>query len=39
MTLTDIDLQKVKNKVGRLCSERTPEHLRDQLRFEYEIEK
>ena len=38
MTLTDIDLQKVKNKVGGLCSERTPAHLRDQLRFEYEVE-
>ena len=38
MILTDIDLQKVKNTVGGLCSEKTPEHLKDQLRFEYEIE-
>ena len=39
MAFTDIDLQKVKNKVGVFCSERTPEHLKGQLRFEYEIEK
>ncbi len=39
MAFTDIDLQKIQNKVGRLCSKKTPEHLKDQLRFEYEIEK
>jgi len=39
MALTDIELHKVKKIVGGLCSEKTPEHLKDQLRFEYEIEK
>lgn len=39
MALTDIEIQKVKKIVGTLCSERTPEHLKDQLRFEYKIEK
>ena len=39
MALTDIQLQKVKNQIGGLCSEKTPDHLKDQLRFEYDIEK
>ena len=39
MAFTDIDLQKIKNEVGGLCSKRTPAHLKDQLRYEYEIEK
>ena len=39
MAFTDIDLQKIKNEVGGLCSKRTPVHLKDQLRYEYEIEK
>ncbi len=39
MVLANIDLQKIKIKIGRFCSEKTPEHLKDQLRFEYEIEK
>lgn len=39
MALTEIEIQKVKKVVGTLCSEKTPEHLKDQLRFEYEIEK
>ena len=39
MALTDIEIQKVKKIVGRLCSERTPDHLKDKLRFEYQIEK
>ncbi|MGR8978853.1 MAG: DUF3024 domain-containing protein [Gammaproteobacteria bacterium] len=39
MAFTDIDLQKIKNQVGRLCLKRTPEHLKDELRIEYEIEK
>lgn len=38
MAFTDIELQKVKKIVGALCSEKTPDHLKDQLRFEYEIE-
>lgn len=39
MAFTDIELQKIKNEVGGLCSKRTPAHLKDRLRFEYEIEK
>jgi hypothetical protein len=39
MALTDIQLQKVKNKVGGLCLEKTPAHLKDQSRFEYEVER
>ena len=39
MAFTDIDIQRIKKIVGGLCSKRTPEHLKDQLRFEYEIEK
>lgn len=39
MAFTDIELQKIKNMVGGLCKEKTPAHLRDELRFEYEIEK
>jgi len=39
MTFTDIDLQRIKNEVGGLCTKRTPAHLKDKLRFEYEIEK
>jgi len=39
MALTDIELQRVKKRVGGLCSEKTPAHLKGQLRFEYEIEK
>ena len=39
MAFTDIDRQRIKNEVGGLCSKRTPAHLKDKLRFEYEIEK
>jgi hypothetical protein len=39
MTFTDIDQQRIKNEVGGLCTKRTPAHLKDKLRFEYEIEK
>ena len=39
MTLPDIELLKAKNLVGSLCEERTPSHLKDLLRFEFEIEK
>lgn len=39
MPLNDIILQKIKNEVGKLCTRRTPEGLKDKLRFEYEIEK
>jgi hypothetical protein len=39
MAFSDIEIQKIKNEVGGLCSRRTPAHLKDKLRFEYEIEK
>ena len=39
MALTDIETRKVKKIVGALCSEKTPDHLKDKLRFEFEIEK
>jgi len=39
MAFTDIDLQKIKNEVGGLCLKRTPAHLKDQLRYEFVIEK
>jgi hypothetical protein len=39
LPFNDIILQKIKKEVGGLCSRRTPAHLKDQLRFEYEIEK
>jgi hypothetical protein len=39
MAFSEIDRQRIKNEVGGLCSQRTPTHLKDKLRFEYEIEK
>lgn len=39
MALTDIERLKVEKTVGSLCSEKTPQHLKNQLRFEYKIEK
>ena len=39
MAFTEVELQRIKNKVGGLCSKRTPVHMENQLRFEYEIEK
>lgn len=39
MAFNDLDRQKIKNEVGRLCSKRSPAHLKDKLRFDYEIEK
>ena len=39
MTFSEVDLQRIKKLVGDLCDRRTPEELRDKLRFEYEIEK
>jgi len=39
MAFTEIDLQRIKNEVGGLCSRRTPAHLKNKLRFEYTIEK
>ncbi len=39
MFFTDINLQKIKNEVGGFCSRKTPAHLKNKLRFDYEIEK
>jgi Protein of unknown function (DUF3024) len=39
MALTDIEHHKIKKFIGGLCEDRTPEHLKDQLRYEYEIYK
>ena len=39
MAFTDLDLHKIKKAVGGLCEKRTPSHLKDKLRYEYEIEK
>ena len=39
MAFTDIDHQRIKNEVGGLCSRRSPAHLKDKVRLEYEIEK
>ena len=39
MAFSDIERQKIKKEVGGLCSHRTPAHLKDKLRFEYDIEK
>ena len=39
MAFSDIERQRIKNTVEALCSRRGPAHLRDQLRFEYDIDK
>ncbi|MBN2467405.1 MAG: DUF3024 domain-containing protein [Deltaproteobacteria bacterium] len=39
MAFSEIDRQRIKNEVGGLCSQRTPAHLKDKLRFEYDVEK
>jgi len=39
MSFNDIELQRIKKEVGGLCSEKSPAHLKNKLRFEYEIEK
>ena len=39
MAFADIDRQKIKNEVGELCLLKSPAHLKDKLRFEYQIEK
>ncbi len=39
MAFSEADLQRIKKLGGGLCGKRTPEKLRDELRFEYEIEK
>ena len=39
MAFTEIDLHRIKKEVGGLCVEKTPAHIKDELRYEYEIEK
>ena len=39
MAFNEIGLQKIKKEVGGLCRKRSPEELKDQLRFDYKIEK
>ena len=39
MAFSDIELQRIKKRVGGLCAQRTPAHLKDKLRFEYDIKK
>ncbi len=39
MAFNDIELQRIKKFVGGLCTKRTPAHLRDKLRLEYDVEK
>jgi hypothetical protein len=39
MAFSEIDRHRIKKEVGGLCSQRTPNHDRDKLRFEYDIEK
>ena len=39
MAFTEIDLHRIKKEVGGLCSEKAPAHIKDELRYEYEIEK
>lgn len=37
MAFTDIDYQRIKKEVGGFCIKKTPAHLKDQLRYEYEV--
>lgn len=37
MIFTDIDYHKIKKEVGGFCMKRTPAHLKDKLRYEYEV--
>jgi hypothetical protein len=39
MSFSEFERQMIKKEVGGLCSRRTPENLKDKLRFEYDIEK
>jgi hypothetical protein len=39
MAFNDIEKQKIKKLVGGYCSRWTPENRKDQLRYDYEIEK
>ena len=37
MAFSEIELKKIDKLVGRLCDKKSPPHIRDQLRFEYDI--
>ena len=39
MAFNDIELQRINNVVGGFCTKRSPAHLRDKLRLEFEVEK
>lgn len=39
MSFSEFELHKIKKEVGGLCDRRTPEHRKEKLRFEYDIEK
>ncbi len=39
MAFNEIELHRIKKEVGGLCRKRSPEALKDQLRFDYKIEK
>jgi hypothetical protein len=39
MAFTEIDIHRIKKEVGGLCTEKTPAHIKDKLRYEYDIEK
>ena len=38
MAFSEIDIRRIKNSVGELCRRHTPEHLKDQLKFTYELD-
>jgi len=37
MAFSEIEIYKIKNFAGSLCNIKTPESIRDKLRYEYEI--
>ena len=39
MAFSEIELKRIDNLVGEMCRRRSPAHIRDQLRFEYEIDR
>ena len=38
MAFSEIEIYKINSFVGTLCEIRSPEHIRDKLRYEYKIE-
>ena len=39
MAFSEIELHRIKKEVGGFCSKRSPAHLKDQLRYDYEVDK